>query len=123
MRYNHINYSAKFPAGNRLLRNNGFNHVLRSERVANTSATVFYLQNAIKNSRLGIVASKKNYSKAVDRNQIKRVIREVFRHHTIKDKSLDLVVLVKGAYFDNGKKSDNDLAILFSKIEEKCAHL
>ena len=106
-----------------MLRNNGFNHVLRSERVANTWATIFYLQNVIKSSRLGIVASKKNYSKAVERNRIKRIVREAFRHHTIKDKSMDLVVLVKGAYFDNGKEGNDDLAILFSKIEEKCAPL
>ncbi len=44
-------------------------------------------------SRLGLVVSKKNVKRAVDRNRIKRVIRESFRHNRLALDEMDIVVL------------------------------
>jgi len=46
-------------------------------------------------SRLGLVIAKKNVAKAVQRNRVKRIVREFFRHHSAQDPGLDLVVLTR----------------------------
>jgi len=45
--------------------------------------------------RLGLVVSKKNISKAVERNRVKRLIRESFRKNKSQIPNLDVVVLVR----------------------------
>ncbi|MDG1986500.1 MAG: ribonuclease P protein component [Halieaceae bacterium] len=49
-------------------------------------------------NRLGMVIAKKNIPRAVDRNKIKRVMREVFRNQPSSpiDTCLDIVLLVQG---------------------------
>ena len=49
-------------------------------------------------NRLGMVIAKKNIPRAVDRNKIKRVMREVFRNQSSFpiDTRLDIVLLVRG---------------------------
>ena len=46
-------------------------------------------------SRLGLVVSKKNISKAVERNRVKRVVRESFRKNKSQIPNLDVVVLIR----------------------------
>ena len=46
-------------------------------------------------SRLGLVIAKKHVSTAVQRNRIKRLIRDSFRHVASEIPSLDLVVLAR----------------------------
>ncbi|WP_456445188.1 ribonuclease P protein component [Thiolapillus sp.] len=46
-------------------------------------------------ARLGLAVAKKHVRRAVDRNRIKRLVRESFRRHRQALKGLDLVVLVK----------------------------
>ena len=58
----------------------------------------FILMLAIKHrnqSRLGLVVSKKNISKAVERNRVKRAIRESFRKNKSQIPNLDVVVLIR----------------------------
>ena len=45
--------------------------------------------------RLGLAISKKNAKRAVDRNRIKRLIRESFRQNREKLPGIDLVVMAK----------------------------
>jgi len=45
--------------------------------------------------RLGLVISKKNIRFAVQRNRVKRLIRESFRHHQLELTGLDIVVLAR----------------------------
>ena len=46
-------------------------------------------------ARLGIVAAKRNVKLAVDRNRLKRFVRESFRLQQQQLSGLDLVVLIK----------------------------
>jgi len=67
----------------------------RGQRVSGKHLVVFALPAATGQSRLGITATKK-LGHAAERNRIKRIIREVFRHR--RDEAggpLDLVVNVK----------------------------
>ena len=46
-------------------------------------------------TRLGMVVAKKNVSKSIERNRIKRLIRESFRHARLQLPGLDIVVLIR----------------------------
>ena len=46
-------------------------------------------------TRLGMVVSKKNISKSVERNRIKRLVRESFRHARLRLPGLDIIVLIR----------------------------
>ena len=73
------------------------------------------------NPRLGLAVAKKNFKKAVDRNLIKRVIRESFRLHQADLKGLDIVVMSRGT--TNVKDSSALHASLdkhWKQIIEKC---
>lgn len=66
---------------------------------------VFACANTLGQSRLGVIASKKVSKRAVDRNRLKRVVREAFRHNLSplvggesgNGPGLDIVVLAKKA--------------------------
>jgi ribonuclease P protein component len=51
--------------------------------------------NRLNHARLGLAVSKKISRRAVDRNRIKRVIRESFRSHQHHLAGLDLVVVTR----------------------------
>lgn len=51
--------------------------------------------NELSNARLGTVVSKKNAKLAVQRNKLKRLLREQFRFHQASLTGLDIVALVK----------------------------
>ena len=91
-----------------------FNRLKKPEEFAavfsskNRSSDNFFLFLAIKNNaniaRLGLAVPKKNVSSAVERNRIKRIIRESFRSQKNRLKGRDIVVFVK-RQFDT-KKGD-----------------
>jgi len=58
-------------------------------------------------ARLGLALSKRQLKRAVDRNRIKRLIREVFRHRRNRLKGIDLVIMAGPAVL---KANNNDLA-------------
>ena len=67
--------------------------------------------NHMDEARLGLAIAKKHVKLAVDRNRIKRVVRESFRHHRQLIKGLDLVVLAKAGTASITNKQ------LFSSLE------
>lgn len=73
-------------------------------------------------SRLGLTVSKKNAPRAVDRNRIKRQIRESFRRMLPLNPAVDIVVSARGG---SAKASSAelraDLQQLWSRITLSCA--
>ena len=57
--------------------------------------TVLAIANQKDYPRLGLAIAKKHVRRAVDRNRIKRLIRESFRHNTTLLSGLDIVVLAR----------------------------
>ena len=55
--------------------------------------TVLARNNSGGVARLGLAISRKNARRAVDRNRIKRVVRESFRQHLELLRGLDIVIL------------------------------
>jgi len=115
--------SAKFTAGHRLLRENGFDHVICAENIADNQFKIFFVRNRQKNARLGIVVAKKLLHGAAERNRIKRIIRDVFRRHSIKLCKLDLVVMVRRSPPQERDTHVGSLNLLFSRVENRCADL
>lgn len=76
---------------------------------------IFHKPNQLEFNRFGLIVSKKINKKAVARNYMKRVIRDVFRQFNNSNK-LDIVIQVK----KNFHKKDyplvkNDIYIFFEK--------
>ena len=63
-------------------------------------------------ARLGMIVAKRNIKRAVQRNRIRRLIRESFRNHQAVLAGLDIVVIVKA----EGSKREN--AQLFLCLEK-----
>jgi len=113
--------NSKFTVAHRLLRKNGFDRVIHAENILDKYFKVFFAQNEEDHARLGIIASKKTLPSAANRNFVKRVIRETFRQHGIKAHKLDLVVMVRRAYLQEGISQKKTLEMLFSRIQNRCA--
>ena len=69
-------------------------------------------------ARLGIIIAKSRVPRSVDRNLIKRVVRESFRIHQEMVKGLDIIVLIRSECIplDDKKNLRKDVDGLWSKI-------
>ena len=88
--------SLDFPPTVRLRSQHDFKNVFERPR----KLTVDYLmafcrQNSLHHTRLGVSVPKRSFKRATDRNTVKRVIRESFRHHQYQLGSLDIVIVVR----------------------------
>lgn len=111
--------SGEFTAAYRLLRSVGYDHVLKAQSVGNQYIKILFIPNGSKkNSRLGIISSKRVFPLATQRNFVKRTIREVFRKHEIKLKGFDLVVIPRKAEYIASKRSE--LKMFFGRIQNRC---
>ena len=64
-------------------------------KISNRHLLIFALENARNYPRLGLVISKKHVPLAVDRNRIKRLLRDEFRTHQHLLAGLDIVILAR----------------------------
>lgn len=85
---------AGFSKEVRLLEASAYKRVFaKPKRTADGCFTVLWRKNGLGKARLGLAVSKKNARRAVDRNRVKRLIRESFRLTQQQLPSVDLVVL------------------------------
>ena len=92
-----------FPKRWRLLTADAYHSVFKGpKKSVDKFFTVLWVSNGLCRSRLGMAVAKKHLKRAVDRNLIKRVIRESFRHRKQDLSGADIVVLSR-----RGLKADD----------------
>lgn len=81
--------------------------------------TILFYQNQLEYSRLGLAIAKKQLPKAVQRNRIKRLVRENFRLHMHTFEGYDFVVMARRGIIelDNAAIS-TQLIGLWGKVEQ-----
>lgn len=91
-----MNTKARFPRRARLLKPAEYSRVFKKPvRSSDPLFTILASPGQSVDSRLGLAISKKNAKRAVDRNRIKRIIRESFRLHQQSLPVTDFVVMAK----------------------------
>ena len=86
---------AAFPVSCRMRARAQFERALHAKCLVNKWFFVHLHNNECGFSRLGIIASKRIMPKAVARNLAKRLIRESFRLHFSRARSVDVLVRVR----------------------------
>ena len=86
----------KFDRGRRLNTAQDFTHVFdQPVRSSDQFFTLLAKLNNLDKPRLGLAISKKNTRRAVDRNKLKRLVRESFRLKQSSLINIDVVVMAK----------------------------
>lgn len=86
-----------FDKNRRLLTAAHYRRVFESPdaRASHRQVLLLARTNELAGHRLGLVVAKKNVRKAVQRNRIKRIAREVFRFQPSQPLNLDVIVLAR----------------------------
>jgi ribonuclease P protein component len=85
-----------FPRQARIIKTDDFSSVFSfRKRVSGHYLAIHYQYNALGSSRLGLVVAKKIAKRSVDRNYMRRVLREFFRKQQFSLGSIDLVLRVQ----------------------------
>ncbi len=87
----------KFPRSSRLLNAGDYRQVFNDAKVKVSDKNLLILArpNQLSHARVGLVIAKKNVKLAVDRNRVKRLIRESFRLTNASLPDLDIVILAR----------------------------
>ena len=111
------------PAQRRLRRKSDFEAAYaRGRRFGNGFFAVTAKPNDTGAPRLGLAVSVKNAGNSVERNRIRRTIRESFRLHQHELPPVDLVVSARARARDAaGQELRANLALLWKKVAEQCA--
>ncbi len=88
--------SFKFIKQAKILKTDDFSSVFNlRKRIAGRHLVMRYRLNELEMARLGLVVSKKTAKLAVQRNYMKRVLRELFRLNQQELPAVDLVIQVQ----------------------------
>ncbi|KAB7624229.1 ribonuclease P protein component [Alkalilimnicola sp. S0819] len=112
-----------FPRRRRLTEATCFKRVFAGAiKIGGQYFTVLCLPNGDTEARLGMAVSKRCAPRAVDRNRLKRQVRESFRLEHARLPGVDIVVLAKPA----ARQADNAqlrkaLGRQWQRLSERCA--
>ena len=107
----------KFPSELRLLKTDDFSSVFNfRKRISATTLVIHYRNNPQPHPRLGLVVSKKVAKLSVDRNYMRRVLRELFRRNKVNLGNLDLVIRPQRPF---SSKNYNEIAQEFDMLITK----
>jgi ribonuclease P protein component len=91
-----------FGWDSKLRETDDFSSVFRLKRVLRgTHLDIFFRHNGGQLPRLGLVVPKKVLARAVDRNRLRRILREAFRLSQAELGGLDVVIRLKSAGQDD----------------------
>lgn len=116
-------YSGRFARQQRLLSSSDYQYVFaQPSRFSDRHLTLFVRSNARTYARLGLAIPKRQIKRAVQRNRLKRVIRESFRTWQSKLVGLDIIVMARsGAERLTNLELRNALDKHWHKISLTCA--
>ena len=107
----------KFPSELRLLKTDDFSSVFNfRKRISGPTLVIHYRVNAHPFPRLGLVVSKKVAKLSVDRNYMRRVLRELFRTNKANIYNQDLIVRPQKAF---NAKNYNEIVLEFDMLITK----
>jgi len=69
-----------------------------SRKLSGNLAVVHLADGATAHSRFGISIGRRAARSAVDRNRVKRLARELFRRHELKNEPVDMVVMLTSRF-------------------------
>jgi ribonuclease P protein component len=112
-----------FPKAARLIHPREFKQVFANgQRQSDACFTLISLANTGEQPRLGLVAARKTLRRAVDRNRVKRLVRESFRLHRAGLPARDIIVMARGAIGAKaGPELRESLARHWKKMADACA--
>ena len=112
-----------FARRQRLLNAAAFDAVYaRRQRFGDDCFTVNTAPNTLGHARLGLSIGARAAGNSVNRNRVKRLVRESFRHAAITLPAVDLVVGARnGARTAHNAQLRESLNGLWKKIRERCA--
>ncbi len=94
----------RFTRESRLLKAKAFQQVFKKGiKKYHKGISVIAARNDQNSARLGFAISKKQVKRACDRNTLKRIAREVFRHQQNELTGIDFVVLVNKTCLEHKK--------------------
>jgi ribonuclease P protein component len=87
----------RYPRQLRLLTGGDFKRVFDSAvvKVPDQHLLILARPNDLGHPRIGFVISKKNVRRAVQRNRVRRIIRDSFRLHQHQLPALDMIILAR----------------------------
>ncbi|HKJ94919.1 MAG TPA: ribonuclease P protein component [Gammaproteobacteria bacterium] len=92
-----------------------------ARRVGDRYFTVLLLENDTDGARLGMAVSRRTAPRAVDRNRIKRLVRESFRHWRTQLGNCDVVVIAKVPCREAGRPAIHlSLTGLWQRASKRC---
>jgi ribonuclease P protein component len=112
-----------FPRQCRLLTAKHYQQAFSNpKRVSCPELLILFKPNDCQHSRLGMAIAKKQIKRAVDRNRVKRIIRETYRLNQQRLPNLDLVVLARKSILamDN-QQFQGKLLRLFEQVANKAS--
>ena len=114
--------STGFPRDARLLSGPDYQRVFaHAVRSGDACLTVLARENGGRGARLGLAIARRRVRRAVDRNRIKRLARESFRHHRRLLDGLDLVVMARdGAHRRSNADIDASLRTHWTSLSTRC---
>lgn len=107
----------KFPSELRLLKADDFSSVFNfRKRISGPTLVIHYRNNSYQYARLGLVVSKKIAKLSVDRNYMRRVLRDLFRRNKSNFNCLDLVIRPQKPF---SAKNYNEIELEFDMLITK----
>ncbi|MDK1023427.1 MAG: ribonuclease P protein component [Gammaproteobacteria bacterium] len=108
-----------FPITLRLTKSAQYQAVFnqRHYRIPMGSLLLLARQNQMDRPRIGLILSKRVIPLAVQRNRVKRLLRESFRRHQQDVAGLDIIILARRGLGDlDNKVILNDATVLWKKL-------